>query len=134
MSTGSEEHDPTESQNAQKPHNFKVHSYMTPTFCDHCGGMLYGLFRQGHKCKGCGMNCHKKCTKFLPDTCGTDHTERRGRIHLTILMEQVKSGMGSQYKVTITAADGKNMLAMDTNGYSDPFIKMSPSLSRDRVN
>ncbi|CAG0914753.1 unnamed protein product [Notodromas monacha] len=54
------------------PHRFKMHTYMSPTFCDHCGSMLYGLFRQGFKCEVCNVNCHKKCEKHMPNLCGVN--------------------------------------------------------------
>ncbi|XP_069976197.1 serine/threonine-protein kinase D3, partial [Penaeus vannamei] len=34
-----------------RPHMLYVHSYKTPTFCDFCGEMLWGLVRQGLKCE-----------------------------------------------------------------------------------
>ena len=34
------------------PHRFKSHSYFVPTFCDLCGQVMHGIFRQGVKCEG----------------------------------------------------------------------------------
>ncbi|KAK7102666.1 protein kinase C delta type-like [Littorina saxatilis] len=56
--------------NLNVPHRFKVNNYMTPTFCDHCGTMLFGLFKQGVKCETCGINCHHRCQKHMPNLCG----------------------------------------------------------------
>lgn len=42
-------------------HNFQEFTYFTPTFCDHCGGMLWGIIKQGYRCKDCHINCHKNC-------------------------------------------------------------------------
>ncbi|KAL1501781.1 hypothetical protein ABEB36_007046 [Hypothenemus hampei] len=52
-----------------RPHALSVHSYKTPTFCDFCGEMLFGLVRQGLKCDGCGLNYHKRCVVKVPNNC-----------------------------------------------------------------
>ncbi|MBN3326531.1 KPCD3 kinase, partial [Atractosteus spatula] len=51
------------------PHALAVHSYRTPTFCHHCGEMLWGLVRQGLKCEGCGLDFHKRCAIQVPSDC-----------------------------------------------------------------
>lgn len=56
--------------NINIPHRFSVHSYKKPTFCDHCGSLLYGLFRQGLQCEACNMNVHKRCQKNVANNCG----------------------------------------------------------------
>lgn len=58
-----------------RPHSLYVHSYKSPTFCDFCGEMLFGLVRQGLKCEGCGLNFHKRCAMKIPNNCS--HARRR---------------------------------------------------------
>lgn len=54
------------------PHRFVVHTYKRFTFCDHCGSLLYGLFKQGLQCEVCSMNVHKRCQKNVANNCGID--------------------------------------------------------------
>uniref|UniRef100_A0AAZ3S6C0 Protein kinase C n=1 Tax=Oncorhynchus tshawytscha TaxID=74940 RepID=A0AAZ3S6C0_ONCTS len=54
------------------PHKFSNHNYKAPTFCDHCGSLLWGLMRQGLQCKVCKMNVHKRCEANVAPNCGVD--------------------------------------------------------------
>ncbi|CAF4802995.1 unnamed protein product [Rotaria sp. Silwood1] len=42
-------------------HDFHETTYFKPTFCVHCTGLLWGLIKQGWKCKDCGINAHRHC-------------------------------------------------------------------------
>uniref|UniRef100_UPI00358EB390 protein kinase C delta type-like isoform X3 n=1 Tax=Myxine glutinosa TaxID=7769 RepID=UPI00358EB390 len=52
------------------PHRFKDKTYHSPTFCEHCGTLLWGVVKQGLKCEECGMNVHRKCMSKVANVCG----------------------------------------------------------------
>ncbi|KAG5263130.1 hypothetical protein AALO_G00282900 [Alosa alosa] len=58
----------------EKPHSFKTYNYKIPTFCNHCGTLLWGLFKQGRKCEDCVLNVHHRCQKKVANLCGTNQT------------------------------------------------------------
>jgi RAS guanyl-releasing protein 3 len=53
-------------------HVFYETNYFSPTFCYHCKGLLWGLIKQGWKCKNCGVNCHRSCKDVVVTECRRD--------------------------------------------------------------
>ncbi|XP_077350687.1 protein kinase C epsilon type-like isoform X1 [Festucalex cinctus] len=54
------------------PHKFRIHNFKVLTFCDHCGSLLWGLLRQGLRCKACKVNVHRRCERNVAPNCGVD--------------------------------------------------------------
>ncbi|KAL3178044.1 hypothetical protein MRX96_038584 [Rhipicephalus microplus] len=51
------------------PHRFDRCSYSTPTYCDLCSSILWGLVKTGMHCVDCGYNCHERCLPQVPKNC-----------------------------------------------------------------
>ncbi|XP_041102316.1 beta-chimaerin-like isoform X2 [Polyodon spathula] len=58
--------------NYEKAHNFKVHTFKGPHWCEYCANFMWGLIAQGVRCSDCGLNVHKQCCKCVPNDCQPD--------------------------------------------------------------
>ncbi|KAK4884345.1 hypothetical protein RN001_000616 [Aquatica leii] len=99
-----------------RPHALSVHSYKTPTFCDFCGEMLFGLVRQGLKCEGCGQNYHKRCVVKVPNNCSYNllgqggSEEKQRRFSSTLQLPCSPSGSSNS-----SLASGNSVCTEDSN-------------------
>ena len=80
------------------------------------------------------MNVHKRCMETVPNLCGCDHTERRGRIHINISYQFNMVTIGGKIHSQISqrkynrhyysVMEARNLIPMDPNGQSDPYVKL----------
>uniref|UniRef100_A0A8B9QS01 Protein kinase C n=1 Tax=Anas platyrhynchos TaxID=8839 RepID=A0A8B9QS01_ANAPL len=82
------------------PHRFKVYNYKSPTFCEHCGTLLWGLARQGLKCDACDMNVHHKCQTKVANLCGVNQKLMAEALAM-IEIQEIKQEVQVQLKLTI---------------------------------
>ncbi|TRY85334.1 hypothetical protein DNTS_031286 [Danionella cerebrum] len=73
----------------EKVHNFKVHTFRGPHWCEYCANFMWGLIAQGVKCADCGLNVHKQCSRVVPDDCKPDlkHVKKVFSCDLTTLVK-----------------------------------------------
>uniref|UniRef100_A0A3B5R5I2 Protein kinase C n=1 Tax=Xiphophorus maculatus TaxID=8083 RepID=A0A3B5R5I2_XIPMA len=97
------------------PHRFKVYNYKSPTFCQHCGTLLWGLAKQGLKCEECSMNVHHKCQKKVANLCGVNQK----------LMAEALAVIGSQQQVR-TSADVSTFLRVPSGKGTPLALEAAP--------
>ncbi|EGT35949.1 hypothetical protein CAEBREN_31955 [Caenorhabditis brenneri] len=71
-------------------HNFHETTFLTPTTCNHCNKLLWGILRQGFKCKDCGLAVHSCCKSNAVAEC-----RRKSSSNLTKAAEWLSSPRGS---------------------------------------
>eukprot|EP00045_Choanoeca_perplexa_P004327 m.37529 g.37529 ORF g.37529 m.37529 type:complete len:559 (-) comp12514_c0_seq1:142-1818(-) len=98
------------------PHRFKAKTYKSPTFCDHCGSLLWGLYHQGLQCSSCKTNVHKRCASQAPNLCGLDHTKLASELSKLGLtansLAGTKDGAAAaeeEFAEAVAASDPKNL-------------------------
>ena len=106
----------------EHPHQFNPKSYRKPTFCDHCGQFMHGVFRQGQQRSAslCKMNAHTRCMNQVPHDCSTFSNKKYGMINLSML---VSPGNKEKIKLRINLKRACKLLPADLNGLSDPYVK-----------
>uniref|UniRef100_A0A8C7CK88 Protein kinase C n=1 Tax=Oncorhynchus kisutch TaxID=8019 RepID=A0A8C7CK88_ONCKI len=91
------------------PHRFKVYNYKSPTFCEHCGTLLWGLAKQGLKCEECGMNVHHKCQKKVANLCGVNQK----------LMAEALATIETKQQVSVQGSREQQGISWDTPAEGD---------------
>lgn len=121
------------------PHRFAVHNYKRPTFCDHCGSMLYGIIKQGLKCGACDMNVHKRCEKNVSNTCGID-TKKFGEVLLGLGISSDRTTGSSRKEprkknsATIQSPNKSYASPFSERSHTSPLPSMSdPMCSYDNI-
>jgi serine/threonine protein kinase len=106
---------------------------MSPTFCDQCGSLLWGLYKQGLQCKvnSCKFNVHKKCQKLVGNLCGLDQKllgDELAKLGLNAseLSGNTKAVGGSTDGPKKAASAGSKSPAKAASG-SAPAMKVGPS-------
>ncbi|CAH3016928.1 unnamed protein product [Porites evermanni] len=116
------------------PHKFKETTFYYPTFCDHCGSMIYGMRKQGLRCKDCNMNCHKRCESVVPNLCGINQkllaeavAQSKDDIRKRKISQEQKPG-GSKGKSSPTSRKDEDSDDDDVGVYEALWDAISPPL------
>uniref|UniRef100_A0A8D0CDS4 Protein kinase C n=1 Tax=Scleropages formosus TaxID=113540 RepID=A0A8D0CDS4_SCLFO len=115
------------------PHRFKTYNYMSPTFCDHCGSLLWGLVKQGLKCEECTMNVHHKCQSKVANLCGINQKMLAEALtQVSQVRESTEQAKGLPYGKIFE--DPSPMPCPDPSPAPSPSPAPAPIIHQTRVN
>ncbi|KAF6778460.1 hypothetical protein AHF37_02278 [Paragonimus kellicotti] len=117
--------------NINVPHKFRIHTFMLPAFCDHCGSLLFGLMRQGLQCEVCRLSIHKRCEKNVASHCGVNTRDLITAIRLCGLNPS-DLGVTPAAATAMAAAAGGLISPSSGAGTPGPRASMIPFSSSTR--
>ncbi|CAF1488591.1 unnamed protein product [Adineta ricciae] len=97
-----------------RDHILVEHNYKKPTYCSHCDYFMWGLIKQGKRCKVCRQDFHHQCAEHLPADCPGDDSRSSS------LMRRASSN------VTINSTASQGLVIVDAdikNVSNDPPMK-----------
>jgi len=116
--------------NINIPHRLRVYNYLSPTFCDHCGSMLYGLFRQGLKCEACSKNYHHKCKDKVPNLCGVNQKLLADALYLAEVDKKKKEMLNAVKRDPSAEAGEKGAMDEEEDLYEQVWEARTPAPPR----
>ncbi|KAM8934088.1 N-chimaerin [Pelodytes ibericus] len=120
----------------EKVHNFKVHTFRGPHWCEYCANFMWGLIAQGVKCADCGLNVHKQCSKMVPNDCKPDlkHVKKVYSCDLTTLVKAHNSKRPMVVDMCIREIESRGVQSEGLyriSGFTDLIEDAKMSFDRD---
>uniref|UniRef100_A0A8C5QXB6 N-chimaerin n=1 Tax=Leptobrachium leishanense TaxID=445787 RepID=A0A8C5QXB6_9ANUR len=120
----------------EKVHNFKVHTFRGPHWCEYCANFMWGLIAQGVKCADCGLNVHKQCSKMVPNDCKPDlkHVKKVYSCDLTTLVKAHNSKRPMVVDMCIREIESRGLQSEGLyriSGFTDLIEDAKMSFDRD---
>lgn len=78
------------------------------------------------------MNVHHRCQSYVPQLCGLNYLERRGRI---LLKAEVKKSATGSYSLSLNIKKAMNLMPCNLTGTADAYVsvKLIPATKGRRV-
>ncbi|XP_065053861.1 N-chimaerin-like [Rhopilema esculentum] len=120
----------------EKHHNFKIHNFYGPHWCDHCKNFMWGLKAQGVKCQDCGYNAHKQCSDRIPARCAPDKrlVKRVFGVDLTTVVKVYNSKRPAVVDTCISEVESRGLTQEGIyriSGFADDVENLKNTIDKD---
>ncbi|XP_062287794.1 N-chimaerin isoform X2 [Scomber scombrus] len=121
---------------SEKVHNFKVHTFRGPHWCEHCASFMWGLMAQGVKCADCGLNVHKQCSSLVPNDCKPDlrHIRKVYSCDLTTLVKAYNTARPMVVDMCIREIESRGLKSEGlyrVSGFSDSVEEVKMAFDKE---